>query len=352
LFLRFFSREFTTCPFSFLSAPHRFRDAPALSTDASGGLLASGVAGLGLGGDGDRPAAMDLNDEQWDDAAVVSAPPASSGRKPASAISSSSGDAAVVGSASSSSAGVLDYKSLAPKRGAGSDNIAEKLRLEETKAQLAAAREGMEREAQKLKEEKERKAQVAAAKAAGAGTGGMGGGGMGGSSIGSRWLPPHLRAGGAGTSSASAGVGRFGAAAAMGGKIDVQSEELFPDLASADKILEQQKEREHQAAIRIPKKTPVGGGATWASKPRQPANAAAPASSARHPAPQSTPSEPAQPDSPDPEPQPEPDESEPPPVVTAAAATDSAAAAAPKSPPKIAAKKKNKKDLSTFKPGG
>lgn len=302
------------------------------------------MAGLGLAGEADRAAAQLNNDEQWDDAAVVavsSSATSTAARKPASATSG--GDAHV-----GASAGILDYKSLAPKRGAGSDNIAEKLRLEETKAQLAAAREGMEREAQKLKEEKERKAQAAASKASASGGGGIGGGLSAG---GSRWLPPHLRAGGAGTMSAPAGTSRFGAAAAMGGKIDVQSEELFPDLASADKILEQQKEKEQHSAFRIPKKTPVGGGATWASKPRLPAAAAAPAPSKREPAPQSAPSEPAQRDSParNPDPEPQPDVSEIEPPVVTAASTD---VAAPKSPPKIAPKKKNKKDLSTFKPGG
>ena len=116
------------------------------------------MAGLGLGGDADRAgaAAAELNnDEQWDDAAVVTVSSAAAARKAASATSSTaaSGDNAHVAPAASSGV-VLDYKSLAPKRGTGSDNIAEKLRLEETKAQLAAAREGMEREAQKLKEEK------------------------------------------------------------------------------------------------------------------------------------------------------------------------------------------------------
>jgi hypothetical protein len=183
-------------------------------------------------------------EEQWDDAAPALS---SASRRPPAATSG--------GTALGSGGGVLDYKSVAPRMGSG-DGIAEKLRLEETKAQLAAAREGMEREAQKLREEQERKDQEAAARQQRLSSA------VGATSVGgAKWLPPHLRAGAAGSSIASAS----GRTSMTGGKLDVQNEELFPDLASADKILEQ-KEKEHHTAFKIPKKTPVGGGANWASK--------------------------------------------------------------------------------------
>jgi hypothetical protein len=177
------------------------------------------------------------NAEQWDDEAMV----ANTFRK----------NVVVFGNTPSTSSGLLDMKSFDPK-GTDPDNIAEKLRVEETKAQLAAAREGMEREAAKLKEERERKdqAKIEAEKARTATS-------IGGSSR--RWVAPHLRA------NAASSITR----PRMGGsvqKLDVQDEELFPDLASADKILEK-KEREKGPVMKAAKKTPVGGGATWASKP-------------------------------------------------------------------------------------
>jgi hypothetical protein len=53
-------------------------------------------------------------------------------------------------------------------------------------------------------------------------------------------------------------------------ELDVQDEKLFPDLASADAMLEQQQRQQHhqqqQQAQKIPKKTPVGAGAAWASR--------------------------------------------------------------------------------------
>lgn len=175
--------------------------------------------------------------EQWDDEAMV----ANTFRK----------NVVVVSNTPSTSGGLLDMKSFDPKR-TDPDNIAEKLRVEETKAQLAAAREGMEREAAKLKEERERKelAKLELEKSR-LGTA---------SSSTGKWVAPSLRA-------AKASVvtrPRIGGSSSQ--KLDVQDEELFPDLAAADKILEK-KERDKAPVIKAPKKTPVGGGASWASKP-------------------------------------------------------------------------------------
>ena len=75
------------------------------------------------------------------------------------------------------------------------DDIAEKLKVEETKAQLAAAREGMEAAAREEKEQQKEQPVVAA-----------------------RWQSRVMRT----------------------QKLDTTNEELFPDLKSADEILKQQ----------------------------------------------------------------------------------------------------------------
>jgi hypothetical protein len=107
-------------------------------------------------------------------------------------------------------------------------------------------------------------------------------------------------------------------------KVDTQDENLFPDLKAADAIMEQKKAQ--QPAFKAPKKTPVGGGATWGSRPKI---ALAPPKKVE---------EPPKPAEPEPEPEVQPEEPKP-------AASAAAPAAAPIKP-----KKKKKKDLSTFKP--
>lgn len=283
-------------------------DAPALSTDQDPTAPPSLTNTVG-GKDGDN--ARD-DDEQWDDAALAST---SVARK--------------IVPVHSSAVEVLEMKALDSKRTSEVD-IAEKLRLKETKAQLAAAREGMEREAAKLKEEQEKKEEVksgagARFSAAASNVGGT-----------SKWLPPHMRGGG--SSAALPGV-RPGSQ-----KLDVQNEELFPDLASAEKILEQ-KEKQSQPLFKPPKKTPVGGGASWASK--APVKTAAPAAEAE-------PEKVAVEEDTAPAPTLDPAGAEASKNVAIVKPPVSAAAkvAAASSPSKdIAAKKpKKKKDLSTFKP--
>lgn len=172
-------------------------------------------------------------------------------------------------------------------------DIKERILKEETKAQLAAAREGMEREAARLNKEKKKETTTQSTSSRfGAAAANMGGG--------SRWVPPHMRGGG-------------GPTATMPGKLDTQSQELFPSLASADAILEK-KEKAQQPVYKAPKKTPVGGGASWASK--------VPSKETQAPAPK-----------PAPAPAPKP-----------------VAAAAP--PVKKTLTKKKKKDLSAFKKSG
>jgi hypothetical protein len=227
----------------------------------------------------------------------------------------------VSNSSTVSTAGVLDMKSLDIKR-TDPNSIAEKLRVEETKAQLAAAREGMEREAAKLKEERERKEQAkleaekarfgTAASVAASGT----------------WVAPHRR-GNPATSSLSNSRMPISSG---NQKLDVQDEELFPDLAAADKVLEK-KEKDQAPIFKITKKTPVGGGATWASKTTTP-----PASKSLDPATISDTSKP------------EPVATEPD-LVQETDTTDIPPTEPLQPSIKKTVVKKKKKDLSTFKPG-
>ena len=274
-------------------------DAPALSTDAD--ILALGLAGttitdnavmapamtttagVAIGGDGIQSSG------EWDDVALA----ASFSRKGTAAVLAGTG----------ATAELLDMKAFDAKR-RGEDDIAERLRIEETKAQLAAAKEGMEREAQRLKEERESKEFKEVTKPSLHGTPGTTG------SAGTKWVPSRMRMGGVQDRV------RMGSSLGMvSSKLDTQDENLFPDLAAADAILEQKKD---QVAYKVAKKTAVGGGATWGSRP---------------PVVQAKESEP-EPKAPEPGPE----------VVVEAVAL----AAAPVVPTKKVAKKK-KKDLSTFK---
>lgn len=214
--------------------------------------------------------------------------------------------------------------------GGASDNIAQRMRIEETKAQLAAARQGMEREAQKLAQEKARQQALAAEKAVAVAASG-------------RWVAPHMRA------SSSSSALRLQQPSRLPGanKLDTASEELFPDLAAAGKIL-QEKEKS-QTTVRVPKKTPVGGGATWASKPKITKTTTATAPTPEPAA--STPKKEKEQEQ----------ETPPPPLSSAPAAVVETPAPPvpvtplPTVPPKITRKtgtKKKKRDLSTFKPGG
>jgi hypothetical protein len=340
-------------PLLFLSLPYH-SDAPALSTTTFETFVdgAEVVGGEDTGGDGSSAMAsapmQPLSEEQWDDEAIMVAMP----KTPAVVTPHVTSGAAA--------AEVLDMKSLAthPKE---TESIAEKLRVEATRAQLAAAREGMEREAAKIKEEKERAAAAAAAKQQtaaansaprfGAAAASVGGG----SASGTKWVAPHLRAAAAGAAGGAGGLSRMRMGGAGGSgmpqKLDTNNEELFPDLASADKILEE-KEKNQQVLFRPPKKTPVGGGATWAT--------ASSASSAKK-TPAKPPMKRVEQEEETPPPQKEevpkegalPTEKEAPePDSTPVASPPAAAAAPPVIIPKKTLTKKKKRDTSSFKPSG
>eukprot|EP00538_Stauroneis_constricta_P013672 CAMPEP_0119567590 /NCGR_PEP_ID=MMETSP1352-20130426/36356_1 /TAXON_ID=265584 /ORGANISM="Stauroneis constricta, Strain CCMP1120" /LENGTH=331 /DNA_ID=CAMNT_0007616865 /DNA_START=141 /DNA_END=1136 /DNA_ORIENTATION=- len=202
-------------------------DAPALSTTEAT-QPADDVVGSKAAHAGADPKGP--SSEQWDDEALA----ANLTKK-----------VTVAAPGTGNSAELLDMKSLDLKRDEEED-IAEKLRIKETKAKLAAAKEGMEREALRIKEEQEKKEQAKQEAAA---------------VRPNRWVPTHMKAGGSMLSRE-----RLGMASKMSQKIDTQSEELFPDLASASKIIEEQKMQ--QPAYKVVKKTPVGGGATWGARPK------------------------------------------------------------------------------------
>ena len=185
-----------------------FSDAPALSTDNDAAAAASAAAnapdaGIIVNADATSES------EQWDDEAMA----ATMAQKKA------------IASTANSTTELLDMKALDLKRSEQGD-IQEKLRVEANKAKLAAAREGMEKEAQRLKEEKEKKEQQASSSKPrfGAAAAGMGAPGAGGG----KWLPPHLRGGGASLSSQMGG----GISGGFGQKLDTEDENLFPDLAA------------------------------------------------------------------------------------------------------------------------
>lgn len=296
-----------------------FSDAPALSNTAD---LVPTTAALPLQTDASN------EDSKWDDEAM--------------AANTRKGTAVVVPAGLTTKDLVVETKALSLKTntaGNEQEDIAEKLRVEETKAKLKAAKEGMEREAQRLKEEKDKKEEQAtssrfgAAAAAGAGSGG-------------KWVPSRMRNGGG-----AVGMGwgaRMGSSSAFT-KVNTEDENLFPDLAAADAILEKQKAE--QPAYKAPTKTPVGGGATWGapaavapkSRPKlnlkkktvveEAAPAPEPAPAVEEPK-AATPAETTTP--------------EPPAPAPAEPVAEAAPAAAPAPAPLKPKKKKKKKDLSTF----
>ena len=314
-----------------------------MSTDAEaqdGGELMNGAAGTG------SEATKDAQADQWDDEALAAQTVKRTVVVPV-AVRPAAGSAAD-GTTQQKTRDLLDMKSLDLK-GNEEEQIAEKLRIEENKNKLAAAREGMEREAQRIKEEKEKKEQEAAEKASnrfGAAAASVGG------ASGGKWVPSRLRDGGASRWGAAASGG-FGGASQ---KVDTEDQELFPDLAAADAMLEKQKQ--DQVAYQPPKKTPVGGGASWASSTAKPAtrpklNLKPKAKPAEEESTTATPDDAPAPTEPASEPAeaaPAPAEDSPVPAPAAesvpATSTTASSTAAPA--PIKPTKKKKKKDLSTF----
>lgn len=241
---------------------------------------------------------------------------------------------------------ILDVKTLSQNTQKESNSIQEKLKLEETKAALQAARDGMEREAARLKQEEQEKtgSTVGSARSTsgtspgGSSRFGAAAANVASSSAGSKWVPPHMRAGGASLTRRPMSGGQ---------KLDTKDETLFPDLNTADKMLQQEKKQE-TVAYKTLKKTPVGG--TWA--------AARASGALKKPTPDVKEEAPKQ-ESPKQESSPV-KAAEPKVAPTDEATTKPAAKPTPTEPAADAAavppktmpvkKKKKKKDLSTFKP--
>jgi hypothetical protein len=197
---------------------------------SAAGALSSLTVGNGSNGGDD--------DAQWDDAALA-------------AKTSRKGMAVAVPSGVTTKE-YAETKAMALKThttGNEQEDIVEKLRVEETKAKLAAAREGMEREAQRIKDDKEKKEEVVTSSRFGNAAAGMSG-------VGGKYVPSHKRAGGTGMA-----TGWGSRMSSSQKKVDTEDENLFPDLATADAIIEKQKQE--QPAFKVNTKTPVGGGATW-----------------------------------------------------------------------------------------
>ena len=141
--------------------------------------------------------------------------------------------------------------------------------------------------------------------------------------------------------------------------VDMANEELFPDLATADKIIEEKEQREKEEQDRMAKSGTARAPTGWGSRMGQPGGSAAPAERKalnlskpveRKPlnlaaAPKKT--EEAQPAVEKKEEEAKPEASEASVAETPAAAAAPAAAEKPKE--KKVLKKKKKKDLSTFK---
>lgn len=218
------------------------------------------------------------------------------------------------------------------------DDVAERMRVEETRAALAAAREGMEKEAQRLKDEQTKKEVVAAPTSdSGVGTGG-------------KWVPVHLRGG----TSAALGNSRLMMSKARGKSAipDTGDAMDFPDLASANEAIEAQKklEKERQEKERQRAAAKASGIKPWGASSRPafggaaaptrkkleitPPSAAKTTATAKAPTKVETPAEPPK--------------AEPTKVEDEAPAAPVAAAPTPAAAPTLK-KKKKKKDLSTFK---
>jgi len=259
---------------------------------------------------------------------------------------------------------LLDMGALKAKRNE-QDNVAERLRIEETKAKLARAKQGMANEAERLKAEKEFKV-VKATGSKASGGGGLGGlSGMGGG--GGKYVPSHMRSTGL-----ASGASRFGSvrgAASMDGSgfqkpVDMASEELFPDLAAADEIIAEKEKREKEEKDRMATgkpKAPSGWGNKMATGGIAPAAAAPTQRKAlnlvkpmeRKPLNLATP-----PQKTEEVPEPKKEEETKPAAEATTAESPAPADATPAAVPaaekpvekKKVLKKKKKKDLSTFKP--
>jgi len=340
-------------------------DAPAISSSADGDLggVRSSLASTSLSTDaavavvGDVSSALDTKgnatkEEQWDDEAL------------AAKLSRTTPVVTATAVKKGKVAELMNMQELESKR-REEDDIAERMRVEETKAALAAAKEGMEREAQRLRLENEAKQKAQQDAAIGKPRFGAAAAAVGdssssasGTTIGGKWVPPHMRSTGGG---GGGGIGGRGLASAfssssggpsssmMGGsgmgpgssfqrKVNTQDENMFPDLATADAIVtQQQQQKQAQSAMPRRSKTTNAWGSSAAATKKQPPKKSEPSPPppAAEADPEPTPSKPATPE---------------PPTKTEAPVVAPASVSKPDVGAGLKKKKKKKKDLSTFKP--
>lgn len=296
---------------SVLSSTHV--DAPEMSSDG----VASTLVGLSLGG------VNAGNNDDWDDS-----------------HGGGWGISATNSGANSKVSELLDMQALEVKRNE-EDDVAERLRVEETKAQLARAKEGMAKEAERLAAEKAEKDAKAAERAATV------------PASGGSWVPSRLRS--------STG------ATAAGGGLSSANEELFPDLAVADKILADKEKQEEEERKRIASSQQIRAPSGWGSRmgpgggaapaQRKPLNLAPPSTERKqlNLSPATSMSKEAvettEKFAEKKEDNPPPTETEAPPAeaTTTSPALVAAATTPTSAPDKKVLKKKKKKDLSTFK---
>mmetsp|Transcript_27953 Transcript_27953/g.37313 ORF Transcript_27953/g.37313 Transcript_27953/m.37313 type:complete len:381 (+) Transcript_27953:54-1196(+) len=340
-------------------------DAPAISSSADGDLggVRSSLASTSLSTDaavavvGDVGSALDTKgnatkEEQWDDEAL------------AAKLSRTTPVVTATAVKKGKVAELMNMQELESKR-REEDDIAERMRVEETKAALAAAKEGMEREAQRLRLENEAKQKAQQDAAIGKPRFGAAAAAVGdssssasGTTIGGKWVPPHMRSTGGG---GGGGIGGRGLASAfssssggpsssmMGGsgmgpgssfqrKVNTQDENMFPDLATADAIVtQQQQQKQAQSAMPRRSKTTNAWGSSAAATKKQPPKKSEPSPPppAAEADPEPTPPKPATPE---------------PPTKTEAPVVAPASVSKPDVGAGLKKKKKKKKDLSTFKP--
>lgn len=217
-------------------------DAPALLSNNSNAEVSETATARPLSIRNQDKAINDPNSE-WDDAVVISIGdnPASSLLPPnsidAAVVSTSTAELGVLSSTtnSASGGGIGNIGTLSTSEYYDDSTIAEKLRVEETRAQLAAARIGMERQAAAAAEAKAQKEQQEKLKSQNlvANTGG-------------RWVPSHIR----NQTTTTTTTNRFGGAATQ--KLDVASTELFPDLHTAVDKMEKEKQQQQQKKMKAP----------------------------------------------------------------------------------------------------
>lgn len=228
-------------------------DAPEISAAEDVTTSLGGLSGLG-GSNGAGVEGISSGDDQWADTQGAW------GSNNAATTNAAAGDSKV--------AELLDMQALNAKRNE-QDDVRERLRIEETKAALAKAKEGMAKEAERLAAEKAEKEAKAAARASGMSGAGAGGpSAIGGGGGGSKWVPSRMRSAGVGF---GMGGSNIRGPASMDGSsfqkpVDMANEELFPDLANADKILAEKEKQEKDEAERMAASQPVRAPTGWGSR--------------------------------------------------------------------------------------